>query len=185
MYHKGVIGCYPLQTYASALLFSPSGSLNRRLFQHEELKGIYDRPKLSDGWSACLQTLEGHSEHVSSMAFLHDSTRLVSASFDRTVKIWDAISGACLQTLKGHSSDVSSTDLVSNLSSLHLNKTVTEPQQPVFQRLSISSNYTWIFINAQDTLWLPSEYRSRCSAMSGRCVGIGTESGKVWFCHFL
>jgi WD40 repeat protein len=185
MYHKGVIGCYPLQTYASALLFSPSGSLNRRLFQHEELKGIYVRPKLSDGWSACLQTLEGHSEHVSSMAFLHDSTRLVSASFDRTVKIWDAISGACLQTLKGHSSDVSSTDLVSNLSSLHLNKTVTEPQQPVFQRLSISSNYTWISINAQDTLWLPSEYRSRCSAMSGRCVGIGTESGKVWFCHFL
>jgi WD40 repeat protein len=33
----------------------------------------------------------------------HDSTRLASASYDKTVKVWDASSGACLQTLKGHS----------------------------------------------------------------------------------
>jgi WD40 repeat protein len=57
---------------------------------------------MSDGWSAFLQTLEGHSSHVSSVAFSHDSTRLASASGDRTVKIWEASSGACLQTLKGH-----------------------------------------------------------------------------------
>jgi WD40 repeat protein len=38
-----------------------------------------------------------------SIAFSHDSTRLASASYDKTVKIWDASSGACLQTLEGHS----------------------------------------------------------------------------------
>jgi WD40 repeat protein len=37
------------------------------------------------------------------VAFSHDSARLASASYDGTVKIWDAYSGACLQTLKGHS----------------------------------------------------------------------------------
>jgi WD40 repeat protein len=54
---------------------------------------------MGDKWSACLQTLEGHSGPVSSVAFSHDSTRLASASYDSTVKIWDASSGECLQTL--------------------------------------------------------------------------------------
>ncbi|KAF2626688.1 hypothetical protein BU25DRAFT_92842 [Macroventuria anomochaeta] len=108
MYHKGVIENYPLQTYASALLFSPTGSVIRRLFEHEEPNGIAVRPGMSAGWSACLQTFEGHSNWVSSIAFSHDSTKLASASGDSTVKVWDASSGACLQTLTGHSSDVSS-----------------------------------------------------------------------------
>ncbi|KAF2811756.1 uncharacterized protein BDZ99DRAFT_487370 [Mytilinidion resinicola] len=108
MYHKRAIESYPLQTYASALLFSPTGSLIKRLFQHEEPKGITIRPAMSDGWSACLQTLEGHSSFVNSVAFSHDSARLASASDDCTVKIWDVSSGACLQTLEGHSNIVSS-----------------------------------------------------------------------------
>ncbi|KAH6625330.1 HET-R [Boeremia exigua] len=108
MYHKGVIESYPLQTYASALLFSPTGSVTRRLFQHEEPKGVTVKPAMSDGWSACLQTLEGHSDGVTSVAFSHDSSKLASASWDRTVKVWDASSGACLQTLEGHSDGVTS-----------------------------------------------------------------------------
>ena len=51
---------------------------------------------------------EGHSSSVYLVAFSHDSTRLASASYDHTVKLWDAISGACLQTLEGHSSSVHS-----------------------------------------------------------------------------
>jgi WD40 repeat protein len=40
------------------------------------------------------------------VAFFHDSTRLASASNDKTAKIWDASSGNCLQTLEGHSDSV-------------------------------------------------------------------------------
>ncbi|KAH5991557.1 hypothetical protein HBI83_257770 [Parastagonospora nodorum] len=108
MYHKEAIENYPLQAYASALLFSPADSLTRRLFQREEPGGVAVKPAMGNGWSACLQTLEGHSSDVSSVAFSHDSTRLASASGDSTVKIWDASSGACLQTLEGYSSEVSS-----------------------------------------------------------------------------
>ncbi|KAF2633479.1 hypothetical protein BU25DRAFT_486568 [Macroventuria anomochaeta] len=106
MYHKGVIESYPLQTYASALLFSPTGSVTRRLFQHEEPNGIAVRPAMRAGWSACLQTLEGHSGAVSSVAFSHDSAKLASVSWGNTVKVWDASSGACLQTLEGRSRNV-------------------------------------------------------------------------------
>ena len=51
---------------------------------------------------ACLNTLEGHSEHVNSVCMSSDGSRVVSGSKDKTVKIWDATSGACLNTLKGH-----------------------------------------------------------------------------------
>jgi WD40 repeat protein len=59
-------------------------------------------------WSACLQTLEGHSNMINSVAFSHDGKQVVSGSDDKTVKIWDTSSGACLQMLKGHSSSVNS-----------------------------------------------------------------------------
>jgi WD40 repeat protein len=127
MYHKEVIKSYPLQMYASALLFSPTGSVTRRLFQHEELEGITVQPAMSDNWSACLQTLEGHGSCVNSVVFSHDSSKLASASHDKTVKVWDASSGACLQTLEGHRNRVVSVAFshdLSNLASASHDKTV-------------------------------------------------------------
>ncbi|KAM0274353.1 hypothetical protein ACHAQH_007919 [Verticillium albo-atrum] len=53
-------------------------------------------------------TLEGHGHSVTSVAFAADGQRLASASGDKTVKIWDAATGACLQTLEGHGDWVTS-----------------------------------------------------------------------------
>ena len=37
-----------------------------------------------------LQTLKGHTDTVWSAAFSPDGQRIVSGSFDKTLKIWDA-----------------------------------------------------------------------------------------------
>ncbi len=50
-----------------------------------------------------IQTLEGHSDCVVSVAFSPDGKYIISGSDDKTIKIWDAKSGKCLRTLEGHS----------------------------------------------------------------------------------
>ncbi|KAL2138077.1 hypothetical protein VTI28DRAFT_7495 [Corynascus sepedonium] len=42
------------------------------------------------------------------MAWSHDAARLASASWDKTVKIWDPATGQCVSTLEGHSDFVHS-----------------------------------------------------------------------------
>jgi WD40 repeat protein len=50
--------------------------------------------------------LQGHSASVWACAFSPDGAKLLSASADNTLKLWDAASGQCLATLQGHSASV-------------------------------------------------------------------------------
>jgi len=322
MSHKWAIEKSPLQAYMSALVFSPTRSLIRDLFKRDEPEWITIKPAMEDKWSPCLQTLEGHSNRVisvafshdsarlasasddstvkiwdassgeclqtlkghsnwvNSVAFSHDSARLASASHDRTVKIWDASSGECLQTLKGHSNWVNSvafshdsarlasasddctvkiwdassgeclqtlkghsnwvnsvafshdsarlasaardrtvkiwdassgeclqtlsigkvlnrisfditnpylhTEIgtidISALSGSTILPTISEPYNPKYRRIALSSDGVWITYNSENLVWLPSEYRPSCSAVSGKMIGIGVGTGRVWIC---
>jgi WD40 repeat protein len=53
-------------------------------------------------------TLYGHGSGVYSVAFSPDGTRIASGSFDNTIKLWDAATGAELRTLTGHTNVVNS-----------------------------------------------------------------------------
>ncbi|MDX6296006.1 MAG: hypothetical protein QOH50_5265 [Kribbellaceae bacterium] len=92
----------------SALVFSPEKSIVRRRFEMCIPAWIQTKPKVQEDWSAALQTLEGHSSGVSSVAFSHDGKQVVSGSWDATVRLWDAVTGAALQTLEGRTGWVES-----------------------------------------------------------------------------
>lgn len=195
MSHKVTIEHSPLQAYASALLFSPAGSLVRKHFEKEEPKWVTIRPYVGDAWSACLQTLEGHSDWVRSVVFSHDSTRLASASDDNTVKIWDASSGACLQTLKIGKSlrkisfDTTGSYLHTEIGAIAITTSlvsqIVDDTRPQYQGAGVSTDGAWITYKGEHVLWLPSEYRPSCSIVSEKSVSIGVGSGKVWICSFL
>ncbi|KAH8816231.1 WD40-repeat-containing domain protein [Xylogone sp. PMI_703] len=108
MYHKQAIESYPLQVYASALLFSPRHSLIKVLFEKEKFQSINIQWGIENEWNPCLQTLEGHSSCVCSVIFSHNSELLASCSDDETIKIWDSKTGSCLRTLEGHRGFVNS-----------------------------------------------------------------------------
>ncbi|KAH6989847.1 hypothetical protein EDB80DRAFT_587431, partial [Ilyonectria destructans] len=121
------IGNAPLQAYASALIFSPRQNVTRKLFKREEPNWIITKPAVAEDWDAYLATLEGHSNKVHSVAFSPDSQRLASASYDKTVKVWNAATGHCQATLEGHSSGVMSVAFSPSgerLASASYNKTV-------------------------------------------------------------
>ncbi|KKP00858.1 hypothetical protein THAR02_07036 [Trichoderma harzianum] len=108
LHNRRTIEIAPLQTYSSALIFSPMKSLVRQAFHGEIPSWIQEEPTVEDNWSPCLQTLEGHTAWVTSVAFSADHKHIASGSKDNTVKIWDAVTGVCLQTLEGHTDWVTS-----------------------------------------------------------------------------
>ncbi|KAB5514877.1 hypothetical protein GE09DRAFT_1161408 [Coniochaeta sp. 2T2.1] len=56
----------PLQLYCSALIISPVKNMVRQMFKASSW--IITKPVVDEDWSPCFQTLEGHSNWVSSVA---------------------------------------------------------------------------------------------------------------------
>ena len=165
--NKDVVERFPLQTYLSALIFSPVGSITRQSFKKKEPEWITLKPSVEKEWNSCLQTLEGHSGCVNSVAFSPDGQKIVSGSDDKTVKVWDATTGSLLQTLNGHS------DAVKSIATSLVNRLKT-----------ILVNHDWVTINEKKALWLPLNRRSICYDSIGEALVIGSDSGLVTIIRF-
>ncbi|CAG9985116.1 unnamed protein product [Clonostachys byssicola] len=100
--NRRAIETAPLQAYVSALLFSPTKSLVREFFKKEEPSWVRLVPQLESDWDSCVQTLEGHSQGVTSIALSPDGHRLASSSLINEVKVWDMATGLCVQTFESH-----------------------------------------------------------------------------------
>ncbi|WP_437607344.1 CHAT domain-containing protein [Sorangium sp. So ce834] len=63
---------------------------------------LRERFRTSRESPALVRTLEGHTDIASAVAVTPDGRLAVSASRDRTLKVWDLGSGQALRTLEGH-----------------------------------------------------------------------------------
>jgi hypothetical protein len=119
----------------------------------------------------------------------------VTASHDRTAKIWEASSGKCLQTLETNRalyeiSFDSNGQVLTEIGPLHFDvllgpklPAVTPATEKAYnQILGLSDDGTWITVALEKVVWLPSEYRPSCSAVLGKVMVVGVGNGRVWLC---
>ncbi|KAH7459866.1 Vegetative incompatibility protein [Fusarium oxysporum f. sp. matthiolae] len=106
--YRWIIDTAPLQLYASALVFVPKQSIMRQTFERYLPRWISPLPNVDSDWNAVLQIVEGHTSSVTSVVFSKDGKLIASGSSDKTVKIWNVVTGEEEQTLEGHTNWVNS-----------------------------------------------------------------------------
>ena len=200
----------PLQLYCLALVFAPEKSIVRETFKRCIPVWIQRKSKLQAHWNAALQTLEGNSGWVSSVAFSPDGSQVVSGSYDTTVRLWDAATGALLQTLEGHSGlitsvafspdgkqvvsgsvdatvrlwDAATGELLQTLEghSGWVSSAAFSPDGKLLPTLRILNH--WVVEGIANILWLPPEYRPTYEAIWKESVVLAHLSGKISFYKF-
>ncbi|KAN0075121.1 hypothetical protein V8E54_007732 [Elaphomyces granulatus] len=107
LFNRSMIEEAPLQLYYSALAFAPRMSIVRILYDNQISQWAHRVLTVEKNWSSLEQILTAHS-WVISVTVSPDSKKVVSGSFDSTVRVWDTTTGQADQTLTGHSRAVTS-----------------------------------------------------------------------------
>lgn len=79
------------------------------------------------------------------------------------------------------------TCLITNLGSLSIQSTHDSHTSKSLQVVSeiLIEQGQWIVLRSEKLLWLPPEFRPRCSAIDGDLLALGLPSGRVTFIRFL
>jgi WD40 repeat protein len=170
----------------NAVTFSPDGQLVASA-SHDKTVRLWDVTM-----GTALRTLMGHSGSVKAVTFSPDGQLVASASDDNTVRLWDVATGAARRTLDVDASIISKLSFSRESQYLEIDKGLlglqrfssdaSRPQAlPLY---NISGKGDWITRDAENLLWLPSDYRATCFAQCHNLLALGHASGQVTFIEF-
>jgi WD40 repeat protein len=96
-----------------------------------------------------LKTLRGHTGVVRSLAFSPDGSKLVTASYDNTAKIWDVATGLEIRSLNEHASSVNAASFAAN------GNVVTGGEDGTIRVWDVATGkLKFSFVNFKDGEWL-------------------------------
>ncbi|KAK1777152.1 hypothetical protein QBC45DRAFT_311535, partial [Copromyces sp. CBS 386.78] len=107
---------------------------------------------------------------------------------------WDPASGQCFVTINigisvAHALfDPTGRYLTTDAGCIEVTTATTENairlNGLVAQGYGVGQDESWITCNGKNVLWLPPEYRPRCSAVQELMVSVGCSSGRVFTISF-
>ncbi|KAF3076728.1 hypothetical protein CFAM422_001367 [Trichoderma lentiforme] len=90
LYNRFILETAPLQTYVSAIIFSPLESLVRLQFKGA-ISWIKTLPQVENNWSPCQYTL--YCGQTANAVFSNDTSQLITLSDNGKVKRWESTTG--------------------------------------------------------------------------------------------